>query len=81
MHMESITFIDEGDIIAFTDDLPFEYEGVHEIKEDEALTIDWVEVHKAQVTGSIIILDVTHLRSGYRIIYRLADFVKVIVED
>jgi hypothetical protein len=81
MYLESITNIDEGDVIAFIDDLQFEYEGVHEITADEALTIDWVYVNKAQVTGSLIILDVTHQHTNWSTTYRIADHVKVIVEE
>lgn len=81
MYIESITNIDKGDVIAFIDDLQFEYEGVHEITEDEALTIDWVRVNKAQVTGSLIVLDVTHEQTDWSTKYRVADWVKVIVYE
>jgi hypothetical protein len=81
MYIESITNIDEGDVIAFKSDLQFEYEGVHEITEDEALTIDWMIVRKARVTGDIFILDVTHEHTNWDTSYRVADFVKVIVRE
>jgi hypothetical protein len=81
VYIESITNIDEGDVIAFIDDLQFEYEGVHEITEDEALTIDWVHVNKAQVTGSLIVLDITHQHRQWNATYRVADHVKVIVDE
>lgn len=81
MYVESITLIDEGDTIAFIDDLQFEYEGVHEIAADEALTIDWMVVHKARVIGTLVEIDVTHCHTGYRTKYRAADFVKVLVSE
>lgn len=79
MYLESITNIDKGDTIAFIDDLQFEYEGVHEITDDEALTIDWVRVNKAQITGTLVVLNVTHEMTNWTTDYRVADFVKVIV--
>lgn len=79
MYIESITNIDEGDDIAFIDDLQFEYMGVHEISEDEEATIDWVHVNKAQVTGSLIVLDVTHIHTNWRTSYTCADHLDVIV--
>jgi len=81
MYIESITNIDAGDTIAFLDDLQFEYEGVHEITEDEALTIDWVKVNNAQVTGSLVVLNVTHEQTNWTTIYRVADFVRVLVYE
>lgn len=81
MYVENISFIDEGDVIAFIDDLQFEYEGVHEISEDEYTTIDWVRVNKAQVTGDLIVLNVTHLQTNWTTDYRIADFVKVLVDE
>jgi hypothetical protein len=81
MYIASITVIDEGDEIAFIDDLQFEYEGIHEISGDEAQTIDWVRVNKAQVTGSLIVLNVTHLHTNWTTEYRIADHVKVIVYE
>jgi hypothetical protein len=81
MYVENITLIDEGDEIAFIDDLQFEYEGVHEITEDEEATIDWVKVNKAQVTGDLIVLNVTHTHTNWTTDYRVADFVNVLVYE
>lgn len=81
MHLESITLIDEGDVIAFIDDLQFEYEGVHEISDDEYTTIDWIYVNKAQVTGDLILITGTHQQTNWTTQYRVADFVKVIVDE
>jgi len=81
MRVERVTDIDEDDIIAFIDDLQFEYEGVHEITEDEALSIDWMVVHKAQVLGSLLELTVTHEHTSWQTKYRVADHVKVLVDD
>jgi len=79
VYTESVTLIDEGDVIAFIDDLQFDYEGVHEITKDEESTIDWVKVDKAQVLGSLILLAVTHTHTNWSTEYRVADHVKVIV--
>lgn len=81
MRIERVTEIDEGDEIAFIDDLQFEYEGIHEITSEEEATIDWVKVRKAQITGTIVILEVTHLHQNWDTTYRVADFVKVILDD
>lgn len=78
MYIESITLIDEGDEIAFINDLQFEA-SIFDATEEELATIDWVHVNKAQVTGDLIVLDVTHMQTDFRTKYRIADFVKVLV--
>ena len=81
MYTESITNIDEGDVIAFIDDLQFEYESPHEITEDEALTIDWMEVRYTQVTGSLIVVGVRHEQTDYVTSYNVADHTRVLVYE
>lgn len=81
MYLESITLIDEGDVIAFTDMLDFYYEGIHEITEEQAKYIEWVRVKKARVLGSLIEIDLVHLKDGFSTSYRVADHAKVIVRE
>jgi hypothetical protein len=79
MYVENITLIDEGDVIAFIDDLQFEYEGVHEITEDEALTIDWMTVNKAQITGTLVVLNVTYEQTNWISQHTVTDHTRVLV--
>jgi hypothetical protein len=80
MYKEVITNIDEGDIIAFYDDLPFELiDGLDSITQTQANSMNWFAVKKAQFSGSIIILEGTYLQSGQKETMRIADWLKVIV--
>lgn len=81
MRVELITDVDVDDEIAFIDDLPFEYEGIFSIDDENEKNIDWVRVDKAQVTGSLVVITGTHTHTNWTTQYRCADHLRVIVYE
>jgi len=81
MRVELITDIDVDDEIAFIEDLPFEYEGIFSIDDENEKNIDWIRVNNAQFTGSLVIINGTHTHTDWTTIYRVADHTRVIVYE
>lgn len=80
-HKTRAEFIDEGDVVALIDDLPFEYTTLEDITEEQEKSIEWVRVRKAQVTGTLVIFETFGLHDGEVDRFHTADFAKFLILD